>query len=495
MLIIATTTATKTTIITTTTTTTTKTTTTTTITTIKATMIRSSRRPSLVGSQHSIPSRRSSCSLKDMERIQIAEAQKKRNFSPRLLISILFGGPFFLFLHLYAVNNCDASFLQFLKMLWSESNVVCQIFPQPFSSVAWKILTFIVLVQLVFHLTLPKDLVTIINSMGERECHPVNSFQSCLLVILLFIFGSALGFYKASIIYIHWVQILSLLNVVSIVIVLLLYKRQRSKNDDTSDIISDLFFGTDLRPVIYSVDLKHFVTYRIARTLWPLYIISSVYYNYSFYGVINNNLLSCAILQLIYIGKNHWYEHLQYSQLDAQNKKAGFFYIWGTLVLYPAIHATPITVLAQRKDILSLPISVAVLFVGVITMYVTVDSDRQRVQFRLVNGNMKVWGEDPFFITAKYRRKNGEIAANLLLGSGWWGLCRHPNYFCEWLTFVCWIILQGTNTFFTCFPLLFLTCYLYVRLKHDELRCLAKYGPYWLQYRNRVKCLLIPSLF
>ncbi|VDO79018.1 unnamed protein product [Onchocerca flexuosa] len=57
------------------------------------------------------------------------------------------------------------------------------------------------------------------------------------------------------------------------------------------------------------------------------------------------------------------------------------------------------------------------LLVGVIAMYVTVDSDRQRVQFRLANGNMKVWGEDPFFITAKYRRKNGEIAANLLLGT------------------------------------------------------------------------------
>ncbi|OZC07208.1 hypothetical protein X798_05786 [Onchocerca flexuosa] len=406
-----------------------------------------------------------------MERIQIAEAQKKTNSPTQLLISLLGGAPFLLFLHLYAVNNCDASFIQFLQMLWSESNVVYQIFPSPFSSVAWKSLTFITLLQLIFHLVLPKDFVTIVNSMGERECHPVNSFQSCILVILLFIFGSALGFYKASIIYIHWVHILSLLNVVSIIIVLFLYIRQRSKDDDdNSDIISDLFFGTDLTPMIYSVDLKHFITYRIARTLWPLYIISSVYYNCSFYGEINNNLLSCAILQLIYIGKTHWYEHFQYSQLDAQNKKAGFLYIWGTLVFYPAIHATPITVLAQRKAVLPLPISIAMLLVGVIAMYVTVDSDRQRVQFRLANGNMKVWGEDPFFITAKYRRKNGEIAANLLLGSGWWGLCRHPNYFCEWLTFACCTTLQGANTFFTCFPLLFLTCYLYLRLKHDELR-------------------------
>lgn len=95
---------------------------------------------------------------------------------------------------------------------------------------------------------------------------------------------------------------------------------------------------------------------------------------------------------------------------------SGFFYIWGTLVLQPAFYVTPVTVLAQRKLVLSLPISVAVFFIGIIAVYITVDCDRQRVQFRLANGNMKVWGEDPFFITAKYRRKNGEIATNLLLG-------------------------------------------------------------------------------
>ncbi|VDK68308.1 unnamed protein product [Litomosoides sigmodontis] len=458
-------------------------------------MFRSNRRSSLVGSQYSISSRRSSCSLRDIERIQITEAQKKRKFPPHLLLSILCGGPFLLFLHVYAVNNCNASFLQFLQMLWSESGVLYQIFPSPFSSVAWKILTFITLLQLTFYLALPKEIITIVNSMGEREWRLVNSFQSWLLVMLLFILGSALGFYKASIIYMNWVQVLSLLNFISMIMAFFLYIRQRGNDGDTSDIISSLFFGTDLTPTFYSVDLKHFITYRISRTLWPLYIISSLHYNYSVYGQINNNLLACAILQLIYIGKAHWYEHLQYSQLDAQNKKAGFFYIWRILALYPAFYATPITVLAQRKIVLSLPITMAVLLIGVIAMYVTADSDRQRVQFRLANGNMKVWGEDPFFITAKYRRNNGEIATNLLLGSGWWGLCRHPNYFCEWLTFACWTVLQGTNTFFTCFPLLFLTCYLYLRLKHDELRCLAKYGPYWLQYRNRVKCSIIPSLF
>lgn len=458
-------------------------------------MFRSSRRSSLVGSQHSISSRRSSVNLKDIERIQIAAAQNKRSVPPQLLICILCGAPLLLFVYIFAVDECDASFLQLIQTIWSESDIFNRIFPSPLSPVSWKIIVFIVLLQLIFCLVLPGDTVTVINSMGERQHHSVNSFYSCLLVVLLFILGSALGFYKGSVIYVNWVATLSLLNVISVVMVLLIYIRQGGKNEDASDVVSDLFFGTELTPVIGSIDLKHFIAYRIARTLWPLYIISSVYYNYSLYGKINNNLLACAILQLTYVGKTHWYEHLQYSQLDFQNRKAGFYCIWGTLVLFPALYAMPVTMLAQRKATLPFPVSAVLLFAGIVAVYVTADVDQQRVRFRLTNGNMKVWGEDPFFITAKYRRKNGEIAANLLLGSGWWGLCRHPNYLFEWFTFLCWTILQGVNTFFSSFPLIFLTCFFYLRITRDELRCLAKYGPYWLQYRNRVKHLLIPSIY
>ncbi|VDM95651.1 unnamed protein product [Thelazia callipaeda] len=391
-------------------------------------MLRSSRRTSLVSSQHSLPSRRSSSNLKDIERIQIAAAQVS------MLLTLTASKEW--------KSNISRVTYKFFQTLWSGSNVFQRIFPSPFSSAAWKIIIFITLLQLVFYLVLPGDNKTVLNSMGEREKRSVNSFYSCLLVILLFILGSALGFYKASIIYLNWIETLLLLNLISMVIILSLFLRQRHRDEDTY------------------------------------------------------NLLACAILQLIYIAKTHWYEHLRYSQLDAQNQRAGgFFCIWGALVLFPSFYATPITVLAQRKVLLPLHISAILLFIGTITVYVTADIDQLRVQFRLANGNMKVWGEDPFFITAKYRRKNGDIAANLLLGSGWWGLCRHPNYFCEWLTFASWTMLQQPNTIFTCSPLIFLTCYLYYRLKHDELRCLAKYGPYWLQYRNHVKYLIIPTIY
>lgn len=121
-----------------------------------------------------------------------------------------------LFIHVYAVNNYDASFLQLIQTLWSEDSILNHGFPSPFCSIAWRIVVFTILVQLIFCLVLPGDVMTVLNSMGEQQHLSMNSFYSCLLVLLLYIFGSALNLYKASIIYLHWMETLSLLTVISI---------------------------------------------------------------------------------------------------------------------------------------------------------------------------------------------------------------------------------------------------------------------------------------
>lgn len=64
---------------------------------------------------------------------------------------------------------------------------------------------------------------------GQRESRSVNSFYSCLLLILLYVFGAALGFYKGAVIFMNWTHILSILTVMSILAVTLLYARQRHK--------------------------------------------------------------------------------------------------------------------------------------------------------------------------------------------------------------------------------------------------------------------------
>jgi 7-dehydrocholesterol reductase len=50
--------------------------------------------------------------------------------------------------------------------------------------------------------------------------------------------------------------------------------------------------------------------------------------------------------------------------------------------------------------------------------------DRQRQEFRKSEGKLKIWGQDPEYIVAKYITKDGTERSSLLLASGWWGLAR-----------------------------------------------------------------------
>lgn len=50
---------------------------------------------------------------------------------------------------------------------------------------------------------------------------------------------------------------------------------------------------------------------------------------------------------------------------------------------------------------------------------------RQRQEFRLSGGKLKIWGKEPLFVEAKYTTKDGEERTSLLLASGWWGVARY----------------------------------------------------------------------
>lgn len=74
------------------------------------------------------------------------------------------------------------------------------------------------------------------NISGCESKREVNTFPSCLLVVLFFIMGSTLGFYRATIFYSNWISIISLLNIVSLLITFILYVRRQ-----TSDFFNSMF--------------------------------------------------------------------------------------------------------------------------------------------------------------------------------------------------------------------------------------------------------------
>lgn len=421
---------------------------------------------------------------------------KRNRISSQIILFILLVAPVFIFLYSWAISQCNGSFVKLFSDITADNQLIYRIFSPPFRPVAWRAVAFLILIQYVFSIILPHDEVHIQNSSGEREWKKINGFASYILVLLLYVLGSALGFYRGSVIYEQWTELLSLFSLLCVVCVVVLYIKAHIGEIATgSDPICDLFFGSELAPTIYDIDVKHFVTYRLAFSAWAIYDVSAIYHNYGLYGKVNIALVACVVLQLAYIGRSQWFEYLHYTRLDSQVDKAGFYRIWGVLVFLPTLYITPVTLLAQEKRSIPLLFIVLLFVLSLVSIYLNADIDRQKFQFRMSNGNTKIWGKDPFFINAKYRRENGDTAVNLLLGSGWWCFSRHLNYLTEWMSFVFWTLLQGRTTFLSYLPLLFLAVFLYLRMKRDETRCLAKYGQHWLQYANRVPFLLIPNVY
>lgn len=100
--------------------------------------------------------------------------------------------------------------------------------------------------------------------------------------------------------------------------------------------------------MVFGIDLKSFVTYRFALNLWALYVISALHYSFKTWGRVNGRLVIASALQLAYIARRQWFISAT-SGLDNQLDKAGFYRLWGVMVLLPTLYATPVTVLAQVR--------------------------------------------------------------------------------------------------------------------------------------------------
>nr|CAD2195123.1 unnamed protein product [Meloidogyne enterolobii] len=214
-------------------------------------------------------------------------------------------------------------------------------------------------------------------------------------------------------------------------------------------VISQIFYGRQLRPVLLTVDIKAFITF---------------------------SLLTTFFLQFFYVLRRQWFEHL-HTGLDNKNDRAGFYRIW----MEPEF---------ERSS----PLLCGILFLlGLFFQWINTTIDLQKYNFRQNIGQLKIDGKDPFYICARYRREGGEMGTTLLLGSGYWGLCRHPNYLTEFFTFLCWTL--PWNDLLIYLPLIILFLILWWRMVRDEIRCSIKYGQFWIQHCQRVPYLLIPGIY
>ncbi|KAK6021888.1 hypothetical protein OSTOST_12431, partial [Ostertagia ostertagi] len=184
--------------------------------------------------------------------------------------------------------------------------------------------------------------------------------------------------------------------------------------------VSEFCFGVELYPTVLDIDLKHFVRSRITLVLWPLFIISALFYQRNIHGKISKNLIASSLVQMAYIIRNQWTENLALNSLDYKRANCGFYKLWSDMVMFPVLYCSSVSIIAHTQKSISL-LSCCVLTVAAfVSIYMTTVIDKQKYDFRRSKGFIKIRGVDPYFITAKYKTDTGDTSANLLLGTALW---------------------------------------------------------------------------
>eukprot|EP00466_Bigelowiella_natans_P016993 jgi/Bigna1/91864/estExt_fgenesh1_pg.C_1260001 len=205
-------------------------------------------------------------------------------------------------------------------------------------------------------------------------------------------------------------------------------------------------------------------------------------------------MLVSVVLQLVYVTKFFWWETGYFCSMDIQHDRAGYYICWGCLCWVPSIYASQAFYLVNHPLTLGRPLSLSILFFGLLMIYINYDSDRQRQAFRR-NVKQKIWGKTPIKIDAEYTTTDGTKRQSVLLASGWWGMSRHFHYVPEILAAFCWSVPALFDNFIPYFYVIFLTILLVDRADRDDARCASKYTVYWEKYCKLVPFKIVPGLY
>jgi 7-dehydrocholesterol reductase len=375
--------------------------------------------------------------------------------------------------------------------------------PWPSLTAAGIVLIF-VLVELILLLGLPgKTFEGPITPSGNRPRYKLNGVAAWFVTHALF-FGCSFGLrlFKAGILWEAFGEMLATLVLFALVFCLLLYFKGRwwPTSQDRSlsgNFIWDYWWGVELHPTLFGVNLKQLINCRLSMMGWSLIACSFAARQAELDpgGHVSNTMLVSVAITVIYLFRFFWWESGYFTSLDIMHDRFGYYICWGVLAWVPAVYPLAAQYLVLRPHNLPWPVAAAIFVLGVAAVTINYAADAQRQRVRATNGGTRVWGRPPELIRAGYVTADGRQHESLLLASGWWGLARHFHYVPEILLAIAWSLPAGFTHFVPWFYVVYLAILLADRATRDDRRCRRKYGSAWETYCQRVPWKIIPGIY
>ncbi|XP_064606557.1 uncharacterized protein LOC135471311 isoform X2 [Liolophura sinensis] len=233
-----------------------------------------------------------------------------RTVLPLVLITLM---PNFVLILWYTAVQSDGNFTNIIRYLASQG--VIDGLTEMWSSVriCSPLSVSLVLGYAVWGLVMMKflpgkDVEGPLTPKGNTPVYKDNGFLYYVTTMMTFFalaFALKLTGYTPSVVYDSFGEILTTLNVFSLVFCIGLYLKgiyspSSSDSGSTGNVIFDYYWGTELYPRILGFDVKVFTNCRFGMMVWALLVAIFAMKSFELHGIVDSMIVS-SVLQLVYI--------------------------------------------------------------------------------------------------------------------------------------------------------------------------------------------------
>jgi len=327
---------------------------------------------------------------------------------------------------------------------------------------------------------------------GQKLQYPCNGLRAFILSVLGFACAWYVGL-PVTDLYQHFVPLITVTTIFSCIGSLLLYIRsfhvpenELAEGGNTGYWVYDLFIGRELNPRIGALlDLKFFFELRPGLIGWVLLDLSFCAQAYEWYGTVPISLILVTLFHTIYVADALWFEECILTTMDIVHDGFGFMLLFGDLVWVPFLYSL------QARFLLEHPQEMSGLYVTAVLMLNALGY----TIFRKSNSQKNLFRKDPTHESVAHLQTIETQSGRKLLVSGWWGICRHPNYLGDLLMALAWSLPCGLSHLLPYFYPLYFLGLLVHRFERDAVACQVKYGSDWNKYCKLVPYKIIPYVY
>lgn len=257
---------------------------------------------------------------------------------------------------------------------------------------AVKALAIFTAFQIVLMRVMPGKLflgpVTPMGNTPEYTANGLQCFFATLAAFFYFSDAAPVGpqLFSATLVYDEFEAMVSFMCVFALAFCGLLYVKGRVAPSSSDSGVSgyplfDFYWGTELYPRVFGVDIKTLTNCRFGMMGWPIALLSFAQHQQVTHpNGLTTGLAVSVMLQIVYCAKFFWWETGYWASIDIMHDRAGYYICWGCMVWVPAVYYLPAHVMTAMPEATewSLPAAAALFAAGWLCIFLNYDSDRQR---------------------------------------------------------------------------------------------------------------------